>query len=83
MRLNTLIYLLNKTTIINLSEIYYNRLSRIIKFFVTGIRTITNEDYGQRCISKGIVSYINNNGNLVTKDEYYEHLYLKDSHGKK
>ncbi len=29
------------------------------------------------------VSYINNNGNLVTKDEYYEHLYLKDSQGKK
>jgi hypothetical protein len=49
----------------------------------TGLRTITNEDYGQRSISKGIVSYINNNGKLVTKNEYYEHKYLTDSQGKK
>ena len=48
-----------------------------------GIRTITNESFGQKCISKGIESYINNNGKLVTKDQNYEHLYLKDSQGKK
>ena len=48
-----------------------------------GIRTITNEDYGQRSISKGIVSYINNNGKLVTKNDYYEHKYLTDSQGEK
>ena len=49
----------------------------------TGIRTITNEDFGQRSISKGIINYTNNNGQLVTKDNYFEHLYLKDLNGKK
>lgn len=49
----------------------------------TGIRTITNEGFGQRSISKGIVSYTNNNGQLVIKDDYYEQIYLKDSLGKK
>ena len=49
----------------------------------TGVRTITNESFGQKCISKGIVSYINNNGKLVTKDDYCEHIYLKNLNGKK
>jgi len=48
-----------------------------------GIRTITNEIFGQRNISRGTLSYINNNGVLITKEDYCEHLYLKDINGKK
>jgi hypothetical protein len=49
----------------------------------TGTRTITNENYGQISVSNGIVSYMNNNGQLITKDDNCEHIYIRDLQGKK
>jgi len=49
----------------------------------TGTRTITNEKHGQISVSNGIVRYMNNNGQLITKDDYCEHIYITDSQGKK
>ena len=48
-----------------------------------GIRTITNEVFGQRNISRGTLSYINNNGQLITKEDYCEHIFMTDLYGKK
>ena len=49
----------------------------------TGTRTITNKNNGQISVSTGIVSYTNNNGQLITKDDYCEHIYIRDLQGKK
>lgn len=48
-----------------------------------GTRIIKNEVFGQRNISRGTVSYINNNGQLITKEDYSEKLFFKDINGKK